>query len=176
MQKSAQKRIWLAVYCKPRWEKKVNKQLEGKGIHTYCPLNRVYRKWSDRLKMVEEPLFKSYLFVQVTENEKAEVRLTDGVINFVYWNNKPAIIKDAEIEAIRKFLEEHDEVEVEKWDGLLPGASVMVTSGVMMGATGVVEKLDNKVAEVIIASIGFRLRAKIHARKLAVLPSSSKAG
>jgi transcription antitermination factor NusG len=58
---------WFAIYTRPRWEKKVHKLLEEKGIECYCPLNKVHRKWSDRIKIVEEPLFKSYVFVKLTE-------------------------------------------------------------------------------------------------------------
>src|SRR5688572_20945239 len=102
---------WFAVYTKPRWEKKVVKLLVEKGIENYCPLNKVRRQWSDRIKLVEEPLFKSYVFVRVCEEDRTTVRMTDGVINFVYWNGKPAIIKDKEIQAIKLFLDEHENVE-----------------------------------------------------------------
>ena len=97
---------WYAVYTKPRWEKKVAILLQQKGIESYCPLNKVRRRWSDRMKTLEEPLFKSYVFVQITEGDRTAVRMTDGVINFVYWNGKPAIIKEKEIATIRKFLDE----------------------------------------------------------------------
>ena len=55
---------WLAVYTRPRWEKKVDQLLKEQGTESYCPLNKVKRKWSDRVKTVEEPLFKSYVFVK----------------------------------------------------------------------------------------------------------------
>ena len=99
---------WLAVYTRPRWEKKVNQLLKEKGVESYCPLNKVRRKWSDRVKIVEEPLFKSYVFVKVNEADRAAVRMTAGAINFVYWGGKPAIIKEKEIAAIRKFLDEYE--------------------------------------------------------------------
>jgi transcription antitermination factor NusG len=88
---------WYALYTKPRWEKKVDKALQQKGIEAYCPLNRVKRKWSDRIKTIEEPLFKSYVFVKVEEKDRTEVRYVDGVLNYVYWNGKPAVIKEEEI-------------------------------------------------------------------------------
>jgi transcription antitermination factor NusG len=59
---------WYAIYTRPRWEKKVNFLLQGKGIESYCPLNKVRRKWSDRIKTIEEPLFKSYVFVKIDES------------------------------------------------------------------------------------------------------------
>ena len=70
------------------------------------------RKWSDRVKIVEEPLFKSYVFVRVTDEDRTAVRMTPGVINFVYWNGKPALIKEKEINAIKQFLNEYENVEV----------------------------------------------------------------
>src|SRR5688572_31880878 len=94
---------WYAVYTKPRWEKKVFKLLQKKEIISYCPLNKVSRKWSDRIKIVEEPLFKSYVFVHVTEDFLPQVRFVDGVLNYVYWQGKPARIKNEEIEVIQKF-------------------------------------------------------------------------
>ena len=74
-------RKWLAVYTRPRWEKKVNQLLSEKGVENYCPLNKVRRKWSDRVKVVEEPLFKSYVFVRIGENEKWEIKKINGILN-----------------------------------------------------------------------------------------------
>ena len=82
---------WFAIYTRPRWEKKVNHLLLQKGIESYCPLNKVRRKWSDRIKTIEEPLFKSYVFVRIADEERTPVRMTNGVVNFVYWNGKPAL-------------------------------------------------------------------------------------
>jgi transcription antitermination factor NusG len=93
-------RKWYAIYTKPRWEKKVARLLQENGIESYCPLNKVQRKWSDRVKVVEEPLFKSYVFVRVNEEEKTPVRMTNGVVNYVYWQGKPALVKDKEIEPL----------------------------------------------------------------------------
>ncbi|HET6994144.1 MAG TPA: UpxY family transcription antiterminator, partial [Chitinophagaceae bacterium] len=109
-------RKWLAIYSRPRWEKKVNQLLLEKGIESYCPLNKVRRKWSDRMKIVEEPLFKSYVFVKVKDEDRTEVRMTPGVINFVYWEGQPAVIKEKEINAIRRFLNEYENVEVQPMD------------------------------------------------------------
>ena len=68
---------WYAIYTRPRWEKKVNSLLINKGVESYCPLNRVRRKWSDRIKTIEEPLFKSYVFVKIGEEARTEVRNVD---------------------------------------------------------------------------------------------------
>jgi transcription antitermination factor NusG len=159
---------WFAVYTRPRWEKKVHKLLEEKGIESYCPLNKVHRKWSDRIKIVDEPLFKSYVFVKVNEEEKTLVRMTQGVVNFIYWLGKPAHIKEKEIETIKKFLNDHHDVEVRAID-IKAGKKVMVQSGILMGKEGIVKKVLHKKVEVVIESIGFVLSAYIDKSKVILL-------
>lgn len=159
---------WFAVYTRPRWEKKVHKLLEEKGIESYCPLNKVHRKWSDRIKIVDEPLFKSYVFVKVNEEEKTPVRMTHGVVNFIYWLGKPANIKEKEIDTIKKFLNDHHDVEVRPIE-IKAGKKVMVQSGILMGKEGTVKKVMHKRVEVVIESIGFVLSAYIDKSKIILL-------
>ena len=156
---------WYALYTRPRWEKKVNNLLLQKGIEVYCPLNKVRRKWSDRIKTVEEPLFKSYVFVKVGDEERTKVRMTDGVVNFVYWEGKPAIIKEKEIQTIKRFLDEHENVEVVKIE-LNEGDRVQVVAGPMMDQEGKILEVKNKVAKVCIDSLGYMLIAYIDKTKL----------
>lgn len=151
---------WYAVYTKPRWEKKVHTLFTEKGMISYCPLNKVRKKWSDRIKMVEEPLFKSYVFVQVKEEEQTEVRMVSGVLNFVYWNGKPAIVKEKEIETIRKFLNEYHDVEA-KPINLQANQEVMVQRGLLMNETGRIVRLMNNKVEVLIESLGYTLVANL---------------
>ena len=156
---------WFAIYTRPRWEKKVNHLLLQKGIEVYCPLNKVRRKWSDRIKTVEEPLFKSYVFVKVADEDRTKVRMTDGVVNFVYWDGKPAIIKEKEIQTIKRFLDEYENVEVVKME-LNEGDRVQVVAGPMMDQEGKVMEVKNKVAKVCIDSLGYMLIAYIDKSKL----------
>lgn len=151
---------WYAVYTKPRWEKKVFHSLEERGFVAYCPLNKVSRQWSDRVKVVEEPLFKSYVFVQATEEERTRVRMVDGVLNFVYWNGKPAVVKDQEILEIRKFLNEYNDVQLESTD-LAPDNRVVIRRGVMMNMEATVKRVFPKRVEVEIESLGYRLVAYV---------------
>jgi transcription antitermination factor NusG len=159
---------WYAIYTKPRWEKKVHKLLQEKQIESYCPLNKVHRKWSDRLKVVEEPLFKSYVFVRIAEADKTSVRMVSGVVNFVYWLGKPALIKDREIETIKRFLDEHQNVEVRPIE-IKPGGKVLVQRGILMGKKGTIKKVLKNRVEVIIESIGFTLTAYIEKSKISIV-------
>jgi transcription antitermination factor NusG len=157
---SDREKRWYAVYTKPRWEKKVHGLLLGKGFEAYCPLNRVKKKWSDRMKWVEEPLFKSYVFVRLTADEMTDVRMINGIVNFVYWLGSPAIVKDKEIEAIRKFLDEYDEVRVEPLE-LKKDTKITIRKGVFMDKEAkVVQVLNNRV-QVVIESLGYALVALI---------------
>jgi len=104
---------WYAVYTKPRWEKKVAEVLTRNSIENYCPLNKVLRQWHDRKKVVQEPLFTSYVFVKVEESRFSELRRIGGVLNLVYWLQKPAVIRDEEITMIRKFLDEYTDVQLD---------------------------------------------------------------
>ncbi len=158
-------RKWLAVYTRPRWEKKVNQLLVEKGLESYCPLNKVRRKWSDRIKIVEEPLFKSYVFVKVSEEDRTAVRMTNGAINFVYWNGKPAVIKEREINAIRRFLDEYEQVEARPVD-LKVNQRVRITNGTLMDHEGKVLDIRHKTAKVAIDSLGYILIAYIDRTKL----------
>ena len=165
------KTYWYAVYTKPRWEKKVDRLLQEQGVETYCPLNRVKKKWSDRMKWVEEPLFKSYVFVRIPEQMQTQVRMVDGVLNFVYWLGKPAVVKDKEIEDIRRFMKEHSNVEVQPVE-LKPDTKVMIRSGVLMDKEATVSRILQQTVEVVIETLGYRLVAKVDRSNLVPVSES----
>jgi len=167
-----EKKKWLAVYTKPRWEKKVNLLLQEKGIESYCPLNRIRRRWSDRMKVVEEPLFKSYVFVRIGENSLTSVRMTNGVVNFVYWLGKPAVVKEKEIETIRKFLNDYTQVEVHPVD-IQVNSKIQIQRGAFMDKEAVVKKIMKKKVQVIIESIGYKLTAYIDRSNITVTETKS---
>ena len=136
---------WFAAYTKPRWEKKVSSVLERKGVECWCPLKKTERQWSDRKKVIEEPLFTSYVFVRIDETEKSVVLMTDGILNFVYYIGKPAIIRDEEIDIIKKFLSEKQaSVSVQSLASLDENTRIKVNHGIFMDTTGTVLKGGKK--------------------------------
>ena len=159
---------WYAVYTKPRWEKKVNKLLLEKNIESYCPLNKVNKKWSDRMKIVEEPLFKSYVFVRVEDEEQVKVRMTNGVVNFVYWQGKPAVVRDEEINVIRKFLNEYKNVYTQPIE-LKPDMDVRIQRGVLMDKQAKIISVQGNKVQVNIESIGYSLIAIVDKSNLATI-------
>ena len=117
------------------------------------------------MKVVEEPLFKSYVFVKVNDDDRTNVRMTPGAINFVYWNGKPAVIREKEIIAIRKFLDEYENVEAHPMD-LKVDQRVRITNGTLMDHEGKVLDVRHKTVKVAIDSLGYILVATIERSKL----------
>jgi transcription antitermination factor NusG len=159
------KKQWYALYTRPRWEKKVADLLEKKKVEVYCPLNRIEKQWADRKKMVLEPLFTSYVFVCITEQEQLNIRQTDGVVNFVHWLNKPAVIRNEEIDTIRKFLNEYDHVSVERTQVNLNDRVRIINGPLMMWEGNVVEIRTNTV-KITLPSLGQTLVAEIRKENL----------
>jgi transcription antitermination factor NusG len=145
---------WYAIYTKPRWEKKVNLVLDRKGVEVWCPLQKVRKQWSDRKKIVEEPLFKSYVFVHIADNEKTNVLMTDGVLNFVYYVGKPAVIRNEEIEVIKRYLaEEQASISIQSISSLDENTRIKVNHGIFMDSTGTVVKGGKKKVYVKLESL-----------------------
>lgn len=162
---------WYAVKTRPRWEKKVADRLSGKGIENYCPLQKKISQWSDRKKVINEPIFKGYVFLKVSDDAKWDIKSIDGILNYVYWLGKPAVIKEDDIFTIRKFLMEFSEVEVEQ----IPGAineKVRIKQGVLMNYEGLVVEISNSKAKVKIESMNLYLTARFDISNLAVVKNN----
>ena len=126
---------WFAIYTNPRAEKKVSDQLNRQGIEHYLPLQKRLKQWSDRKKWVEEPLFRSYLFVHVSELEYLKVLQTYGVVRFITFERKAVPVPEDQIALIRRLLLEEVDLEVVEQD-FEPGDLVEVNAGPMMGMKG----------------------------------------
>jgi transcription termination/antitermination protein NusG len=151
---------WYALYTKPCWEKKVAGLLTMHGIEHYCPLQRIQRKWSDRKKIIMEPLFKSYVFVRVPEKERPVVKQVSGVLSFVNYLGKPAIIRDEEIDTIKHFLNEYRNIRLERIEFNV-NDRVRIVSGPLMTLEGDVLEVKHKTVKVLLPSLGFCMTAEI---------------
>lgn len=123
------------------------------------------------MKIVEEPLFKSYVFVLAGEEDHTKVRMVPGVVNFVYWLGKPAIVKKQDIERIQRFLNEHQEVTLAPMDaGLGEGDSVLIVGGAFMDKEAIVVRSGAKKVELLIDSLGCKLIAWVDIDRIKRLP------
>ncbi|MDD2792747.1 MAG: UpxY family transcription antiterminator [Sediminibacterium sp.] len=146
---------WYALYTKPRWEKKIDAALIRKSIESWCPLQKVERQWSDRKKVIEDPLFKSYVFVRIADAERRLVLMTDGVLNFVHYLGKPAVIKEDEVNNIKMYLAEKDaRISIISDEGFREGEKIRVNFGVFMDKEGTVMRGNRKKVYVQLQSLG----------------------
>jgi transcription antitermination factor NusG len=158
---------WYAVYTKPRWEKKVHKLLQARNIESWCPTQKIERQWTDRKKIIEEPLFRSYVFVNIDIANKLDVQIVDGVLNFVHYIGKPAIIKDEEILIIKKYLDQVDtKISVISIEGFKEKMEVRVNHGIFMDRTGVVVRSGKKKVHVQLESLGQVMTVEFSANHL----------
>ena len=134
---------WFALYTKPHNEIKVAEKLLSMGIEAYCPTIVVEKQWSDRKKKIQQPLLNSYVFVKLSEKERALVFAVPGVVRYLFWLGKPAIVKDSEILAIKEMLEEsYKAITV---TGVQPGSTITLQEGVFKGQSATfVEQKGNK--------------------------------
>ena len=126
---------WYAIYTKSRCEKKLVQRLTEKGIEAYIPLHKTIRQWSDRKKIVIEPLINSYVFVNVTAVNYFKALNTKGASHYVWFAGKPAAIPSRQIELLKVIT--GSEMEVECLEPNIPaGTTVKVSSGPLTGLTG----------------------------------------
>lgn len=126
---------WYAVYTNPRAEKKTFQLLKQRGINVYLPLLKVLKQWSDRRKWVEEPMFKSYLFVNVSEREYLDVLQVQGVVKYISFSGKAAVIRDEQIEVIQLLLSSEAELEITDHQ-FKKGELVHIKAGPFLGLQG----------------------------------------
>ncbi|HNT41409.1 MAG: UpxY family transcription antiterminator [Bacteroidales bacterium] len=135
MDKGEANKRWYALYTKPRNEKKIYSRLVEKGVEAFLPLQKRLKQWSDRKKLVEEPLFRSYIFVRIDAREYYEVLNTPGIVRYITFEGKAVPIPDRQIEQVKQLLVQDLEIEPVE-EQIPPGALVEVRFGNLMGITG----------------------------------------
>ncbi len=151
------KEIWYVLYTSPRAEKQVKERLDKLGITNWLPLHRSPRVWSDRVKMVDVPLFSSYIFVKCKEYALRNLLTVYGVARIVYYNGKPAVIREKEIEVIRTFLEQASE------HPLCPGDEVDIVCGAFKNISGKIKKIKKSYLVLFLEQLGATVCVKLDA-------------
>lgn len=164
---------WYVLYTKPKNERKTSSLLDLRGIQVYCPTQLVVRQWSDRKKKIEEPIFRSYVFVNMTDyaRECSQVLETSGAVRFLWLNGKPGIVRDWEIEAIRLFLGEYANIESRSIQQLLPGDEVVINGGALNAQKGYVVRVRGNRASLRLHSLGIELTADVPVSALSLVES-----
>ena len=134
---------WYAVYTRSRFEKHLMERLTVKGIEAYVPVRKVMKQWSDRKKMVEEPLIRSYCFVKVDPLRYQDVLNTPGAVRYIWFSGKPASIPERQINTLKALTGSGLEVECLP-DTFQQGIKVMVNAGPLQGVVGELVDISNK--------------------------------
>jgi len=134
---------WYPVYTRSRAEKKAYEELIRKNIICYLPLKKSVKLWSDRKKIIEEPLIKSYLFVYISAKEYAEVLMTNGIARFLYFSGKIASMPAQQIDNLKLLLATDAELEVLEFD-IKAGERVIIKAGPFKGMLAETVSLHNK--------------------------------
>jgi transcriptional antiterminator RfaH len=134
---------WYAIYTRPRAEKLVYQRLVEDGIETFLPLQKTFRVWSDRKKLVEKPLLPSYIFVKTTKHNFPVVYKTNGVVKFVSFEGQPVSIPQNQIDNLRLLINYDAEIEVSS-EIFTRGDNVEVVTGPLIGLTGELIKVGGR--------------------------------
>jgi len=135
---------WLVIYVRPRWEKKVDQLLAEQHIESFCPTTTTENQWADRKKMITAPLFTGYVFVRINDTDLTRVRYTMGVLNYVYFMGKPAVIRDIEIAQLKAAVNSYNNLEVLSINELSAGDRVRIKSGLFHNQEGNIIQIQGK--------------------------------
>lgn len=144
---------WYVLYTKPRQEKKVADSLNAIGIEAYCPLVTVVKQWSDRKKKVQIPLINSYVFVNIEEHQREEVFKVSGIVRYLFWLGKPAVVRDIEIEALKQSLE--GIVASFEVSAIQKDTIYKIPEGPFQGFEGIVKNINATTIQLLLVDLGF---------------------
>jgi transcriptional antiterminator RfaH len=147
------------MYTKPKWEKKVAEKLNEIGIECYCPLIIQIKQWTDRKKKIEVPLFNSYVFVQLEDGDRNSVFRISGVVRYLFWLGKPAIVRDEEINIIKTSLASPNLSDVSV-SSIQVGDRIKLESGAFSNQDAIVQEISNTYYTLVLESLGCVLKIK----------------
>ena len=135
---------WFVIYTKPQFEIKVEQTLQNIGIRAYCPVYKQIKQYSDRKKKVLKPLLRSYVLVNINDKDRDKVFSVPGVVRYLFWLGKPAIVREEEIELMKNNLSGiYESITV---SDLKKGDAYDIKEGPLKGQVGkVVDFFKNKI-------------------------------
>jgi len=166
-------RKWYAVYTRPRFEKQVLKSLLDQDIEAYLPLIKTMRQWTDRKKIVEVPLFSSYVFVHIDRSFYDQVLQTHGVVKYVSFEGKAACIPSNQIDKLKIVVDSNEKVE-STWETRSKGDQVIVAAGSLKGLQGeLISEGDRKRVLIRIQGLDQNLIVEVHSSLIELVGKSN---
>ena len=143
---------WFVLYTKPRQEIKVADKLNNLNFISYCPTFKVVKQYSDRKKRIKKPLLPSYVMVYISDKERAKVFSIPGIVNYVFWLGKPAVVRDKEIILMQNYLnKDYKNISTQP---LKRGDVYPIRSGPFLGQTGKVLEIKPSTVKLELHSLG----------------------
>ena len=150
---------WYVLYTKPRSEKKVEKELLSLGIHAYCPTRSEIRIWSDRKKRVQIPVLPSMVLVNIDTKDINKVFESSGVIRYMFWLGKRAIVAQEEVDTLKKYLNGSYNFINSKLSNIKVGDNFKLSS--FNNENGIVNRISNNSIWIYLNSLGFSVKLKL---------------
>ncbi|NBC07472.1 MAG: UpxY family transcription antiterminator [Bacteroidetes bacterium] len=152
---------WFALYTRFKREKQILSRLQEKGVKAYLPLQKLTRRYGNRIRHVELPLISCYIFTKITLQEYVTVLRTENVVDFVKFSNTMIAIPEREIRLLQQVVDGGYEVEVQP-AAYQAGDKVEIVGGSLTGTTGTfVKRRDKKNFVVDLSGIGYALRIAV---------------
>jgi transcription antitermination factor NusG len=153
---------WHAVYLNYRSEFKVEQELKSRRIECFLPVKITKRIWSDRIKIIKEPLFNSYIFIKISNLEYWDVLMVKGVLKYITFENKPATIPDNKITMLKTFLENVNENVSVSSERFEIGNKVKIIHGPLKNTEGeVTEYMGKRFAIIRFQYLGFTVKVDL---------------
>jgi transcription antitermination factor NusG len=125
---------WFALQVRARQEASVGEQLKSQGYERFLPFYKLRKRWSDRIKEIEAPLFPGYLFCRFNPHNRLPILKTPGIIQIVGFNNVPAMVDENEILSIQRLV--LSGIQHQPCPFLAIGDRVRISAGPLLGLEG----------------------------------------
>tara|TARA_Y100001935_G_C17294794_1_gene505488 strand:+ start:874 stop:1344 length:471 start_codon:yes stop_codon:yes gene_type:complete len=152
---------WFVLYTKPNQEIKVVDGLNKMGIECYCPTTKVIKQYSDRKKKILKPLMPSYVLVFIEDDKRNDVFSVFGIVRYLFWLGKPAVIREKEVELMKRYLKGvYESVSLSSFK---KGQLFKISEGILSGKTGkIIETHKNKI-KLELQSLGMIVTLRLQA-------------
>jgi transcriptional antiterminator RfaH len=140
---------WYAIHSKPRQEERALENLQRQGFEAWLPLLTVEKVLRSKLVQVVEPMFSRYLFIRLDTEQTnwSPIRSTLGVSKLVSFGNRPAVVADELIEALRQMPEQAPQRLIQ------PGQQVKIVAGPLRGLEGIYQQADGELRAMVLIEL-----------------------
>jgi len=152
---------WFVLYTKPHQELKVVQQLKEIGISSYCPTVKLIKQYSDRKKKVQKPLISPYVMVFIEESKRNAVFSVFGIVRYLFWLGKPAVIQEKEITLMKKHL--NGIYSAVSLTTLTKGQLFKISEGPLAGRSGRVIEAQKNTIKLQLESLGMLVTLRLEA-------------